>query len=128
MKHIQLPSTKDILKNYFLNIQEKRNAFSIYLRQSKKGAEKKFSESITKRVTFDLKSFQSIPNYDDERGSEGINKKFPCFLYLKNKTNKRIENKTNIQLLSVWISPFKSVKKKTIKNSYENRQIYKLEL
>jgi hypothetical protein len=30
--------------------------------------------------------------------------------------------------LSVWISPFKSVKKKTIKNSYENRQIYKLEL
>lgn len=74
-----------------MNIQEKRNAFSIYLRQSKKGAEKKFSESITKRVTFDLKSFQSIPNYDDERGSEGIIKKFPCFLYLKNKTNKRIE-------------------------------------
>ena len=117
MKHTQLPSTKDIFKKLFLNIQEKRNAFFLFIyAKVKRMREKKFSESITKRVTFDLKTFQSIPNYDDERGSEGINKKFPCFLYLKNKTNKRIENKTNIQLLSVWISLFKSVKKK-IKNS-----------
>ena len=85
MKHTQLPSTKDIFKKLFLNIQEKRNAFFLFIyAKVKRMREKKFSESITKRVTFDLKTFHSIPNYDDERGSEGINKKFPCFLYFKN--------------------------------------------
>ena len=116
MKHTQLPSTKDIFKKLFLNIQEKRNAFFLFIyAKVKRMREKKFSESITKRVTFDLKTFHSIPNYDDERGSEGINKKFPCFLYFKNQNqqtdwkqqkNKKKTNKNkqkNIPLLSVWI-------------------------